>query len=37
MREMIMRAVSFMTFEPQLQIPQINAEFTETLQKLQPE
>ncbi|MBI2283066.1 MAG: hypothetical protein HYU71_05105 [Bacteroidetes bacterium] len=37
MREMIMRAVSFMTFEPQLQITQINAEFTETLLRLQPE
>lgn len=37
MREMIMRAVSFMTFEPQLQITQINTEFTETLLRLQPE
>ncbi len=37
MREMIVRAVSFMTFEPQLQIAQINAEFTETLQRVQSE
>lgn len=37
MREMIVRAVSFMTFEPQLQITQINAEFTEALQRVQTE
>ena len=35
MREIIMRVVSFMTFEPQLQIAHINAEFTDTHHKLQ--
>lgn len=37
MKEMILKVVSFMTFEPQMQIAQINAEFTETLQRLQSE
>lgn len=37
MREMIMKVVFFMTFEPQLQMTHINTEFTETLQRIQSE